>query len=114
MKGLVYRWVINALALFFTALIVPGMAIQGFGAALVAALVMGIVNAFVRPLIFLLSLPLTIITLGLFTLVINGFMLSIVAYSVGGFYIRNFWTAFFGAIILSIFSSIINSMIRDK
>lgn len=114
MRGLVIRWVISAVAILLTAFIVPGIEIQGFGAALVGALVLGIVNAFIRPLIILFSLPITILTLGLFTLVINGFMLSIVASVITGFYLKNFWNAMLGAIIISLFSSLINNVVLDK
>lgn len=113
MKGLAMRWLLNALALFVTAWLVPGMQINGFAAALVAALVLGVVNAIIRPVIVFFTLPLNILTLGLFTLVINAFMLLIVKSVVTGFVVSGFWAAFFGSIVLTVASGLLSAIILD-
>ena len=81
---------------------------------LIAALVLGIVNAILRPVIIILSLPVNILSLGLLTLVINGLMLRITARLVAGFSVDNFWTAVWGAILLSIISYVLNSLVKDR
>ena len=110
--GFLIRWGINALALYLTTLIVPGVKVPTFGAAVVSALVLGIVNAVIRPIILLLTLPLNILTLGLFTLVVNTLMLYIVS-SVTKLHLENFWAAFLGAIVLSVVSAILSRLIVD-
>lgn len=104
MNGFLVRMLITAIALWLAAVIVPGMALSGIGTVLGAALVLGIVNAFVRPLVILLTLPLTILTLGLFLLVVNAMMLGLVSVVFQGFTLGGFWSAIFGAIFVSIFS----------
>jgi putative membrane protein len=104
MNGFLVRMLITAIALWLAAVIVPGMALSGIGTVLGAALVLGIVNAFVRPLVILLTLPLTIVTLGLFLLVVNAMMLGLVSVVFQGFTLGGFWSAIFGAIFVSIFS----------
>ncbi len=113
MRGLAIRWVLNAVALLITAWILPGISVNSFGAALVAALVLGIVNAIVRPVVVLFTLPLNILTLGLFTLVINALMLMIVNSVVKGFVISGFWSAFFGSIILTVISGLLSAAVLD-
>ena len=110
--GFLIRWGINALALYLTTLIVPGVKVPTFGAAVVSGLVLGIVNAVIRPIILLLTLPLNILTLGLFTLVVNTLMLYIVS-SVTQLHLENFWAAFLGAIVLSVVSAILSRLIVD-
>jgi len=104
MNGFLVRMLITAIALWLAAVIVPGMALSGIGTVLGAALVLGIVNAFVRPLVILLTLPLTILTLGLFLLVVNAMMLGLVSVVFQGFTLGGFWSAMFGAIFVSVFS----------
>jgi len=104
MNGFLVRMLITAIALWLAALVVPGMYLAGFGTVLGAALVLGIVNAFVRPIVVLLTLPLTIVTLGLFLLVVNAMMLGLVSAMFSGFSISGFWSAIFGAIFVSFFS----------
>ncbi|NLZ93658.1 MAG: phage holin family protein [Firmicutes bacterium] len=113
MRGLIWRWVLNAGALYLTALLVSGVSIESFGAALVAALVWGFVNTIIRPVLSILTLPFTIMTLGLFTLVVNGFLLWLVADVVNGFSVSSLWSGILGAIVLSIASSIISALIED-
>ncbi|MFZ7101310.1 MAG: phage holin family protein [Peptococcaceae bacterium] len=113
MKGWVVRWILNGAALIFTSFIIGGIAVHGILAALFAALVLGIVNAIIRPVIIFLTLPINLLTLGLFTLIINGFMLKITGTVVNGFDVHGFWAATIGAIILSLISSILNALVTD-
>lgn len=101
---------LNAIAIFVTAHILPGVSLEGFGTAIVVAVVLGLVNTFIRPLIFLLTLPINILTLGLFTFVIMGLLVTLVASIVPGFYIANFWWAILFALVLAI----INGFMRTS
>ena len=114
MQGMVTRWMLNAIALLITAALFQGITIGGIFSALVAAVVWGIVNAVIRPIILILTLPLNLLTLGLFTLLINGFMLKIVDSVVVGVTIHGFWSLIFGALVLTIISGILSSIIRDR
>lgn len=109
---MIVRWLINALALYLTAVLLPGMQFRGLGATLLAAAVLGIVNAVIRPLLLLLTLPLNIVTLGLFTFVINALMLLLTSAVVPGFTISGFGSAIVGAIVLTIISFILSHLIR--
>lgn len=102
MRGFLFRLVITALGLWLAATIVPGMAIQGVGALIVSALLLGLVNAVIRPVILILTLPLTILTLGLFILVVNGISLALVAWLVPAFTISGLLPATLGAIIVGL------------
>ena len=102
MAGFFLRLMIGALGLWLAARLVPGMQIQGAGTLLGAAFLLGAVNAFVRPLAVLLTLPFTILTLGLFLLVINAAMLGIVAWLLEGFRLASFYSALLGSIIVSL------------
>ena len=104
MVNLILRLLINAVALLAVAHIVRGVEVTSFGGAIVVALVLGIVNAVLRPLLILLSLPLEILTLGLFTFVINAALFLLVAHLNIGLSVTGFWAAFLGAIVLSIVS----------
>ena len=112
MTGLIVRWFINALAILATAYLVQGIRVEGFMAALVAAFILGIVNAILRPILILLTLPVNFLTLGLFTFVINGLMLWLVGSVVNGFYVRSLWAGIVGSIVISIISYIINALVR--
>lgn len=108
----VIRWLINAVALYVTTLIVPGVKVPNFGAVLLAALVLGIVNAVIRPIALILTLPFNILTLGLFTFVVNAGMLYLVS-SVTALRLDSFWAAFLGAIVLSIVSTVLTHLVAD-
>lgn len=114
MPGLIVRWLIVALSLLVAARFVPGMHIEGFGTLLFAAILLGLVNAVVRPVVFLLTLPITLITLGLFLLVINAGMLGLVAWLLPQFSIDGFWPALFGAILVSLISWLASAFIGDQ
>ena len=114
MKGLLIRWVINALALILISQMIRGIEVDYFASAFVAAAVLGVINAVLRPILLLLTLPLTILTLGLFALVINGLMLYIAGSIVKGFHVAGFWPSVFGALFLSLISWIANAFINDR
>jgi putative membrane protein len=105
------RLVVNAAALMLCAYILPGVSVTGFTGALVAALVLGIVNAVLRPVLFILTLPLQILTLGLFTFVINGLLFWWVGHLGIGLVVSGFWAAFWGAIVLGIISFVLSSLV---
>jgi putative membrane protein len=105
------RLIINAVALLIVAYLLPGVHVSSFIGALVAALVLGIVNAIVRPILVLLTLPVVILTLGLFTLVINAITFYLVGHLGIGLEVSGFGTAFLGALILSIVSYLLSSLV---
>jgi putative membrane protein len=109
---LILRWIINALALLVAAYLIQGFRVESFYAALIAALVLGLVNALVRPIILILTLPVTIITLGLFVFVINAAMLWFMSTMVKGIFIENFLTAILVAIFLWIVGVFTNWFIK--
>ncbi len=106
MRGIVLRTLIIMLGLALASAIIPGVEIKGTGVLIVAALLLGLVNAIVRPIAFLLTLPLTIVTMGLFLFVLNAAMFGLVASMLGKFYVAGFWSALFGAAIVSITSTV--------
>jgi len=102
MAGLLLRWLVVALGLWLAERLVPGITVADGWTLLGAALLLGLVNAVIRPLLVLLTLPITFLTLGLFLLVINAATLSLVAWAFDGFTIAGFWSAVFGAIVISL------------
>lgn len=104
MRNILLVWLINALALLALPYVVPSVEVAGFGTALVAALVLGLVNTLIRPVLVLLTLPITLVTLGLFILVINGLLFWFVASVLEGFKVGGFWSAVFGAIVYALIS----------
>jgi putative membrane protein len=112
MVNFLIRLVINAVALLIVAYFLPGVHVASFTGALVSALVLGIVNAILRPILFLLTLPLVILTLGLFTFVINAITFELVAHLGLGLTIDNFGAALLGALVLSIVSYVLSSLVK--
>lgn len=104
MRGLILRMLIAAAGLWLASALVSGVVIDGVGTLLLAALLLGLVNAIVRPIVVFLTLPITLVTLGLFLLVINAGMFGLVAALLDKFYVSGFWAAAFGAIIVSVTS----------
>ena len=96
------RWLLSALGLMLVAYLIPGISVGSFYTALIAALVLGLINAIIRPFVKLLSLPITLLTLGLFSLVINALMFWLVSKIVKDFMVAGFWAAFWGALIMSV------------
>lgn len=105
------RWLINTLAVLVAATVVKGIEYDGAVALFVASLLLGILNSFVRPVMLLLTLPLLVFTLGLFTLVINALLLYFVGEVVKGFHVTGFGAAFWGALVISLVSLVVNRMI---
>ena len=112
MVGLLIRWIVNTVSLIVVVRLVPGIHVDRWEGAATAALVLGLLNAFLKPFVVLLTLPLQIISLGFFTLLINGVMLYLVSKIVEGFYIASFWSAFWGALIFSAISFLLNLFIE--
>ena len=104
-------WAVNTLSLWVADDLFDGMTLQSAQSLFIAGLLLGIVNTFLRPLLVILTLPLSLVTLGLFVLVINALMLLLVAWLVPGFYIAGFWAGFFVALFVSVFSFILKSLI---
>lgn len=108
------RLLLNALAVMTAAYFVPGLTLSGPGAALLAGVVLGFVNAIVRPVLFVLTLPFTLVTLGLFLFILNAICLALTAALVPGFGIAGFWPAVFGALIVSLVSWVVNATIVSE
>jgi putative membrane protein len=108
------HWLVVAAALWVTTQVLDGVHVASFGVLLIAALVLGLVNALVRPVITILTLPLTIVTLGLFYLVVNGLAFGIAAAIVPGFTVDTFGSAILGALVVSIVSWVIGLVTKDK
>lgn len=102
----ILQWFIVALSVLLVAYILPGISISNFIVAIIVALIWGLLSFFVKPILQILALPITILTLGLFSLIINGFLFWIISTFVKGFEINNFMTAVFGAFLVSIFTLI--------
>jgi putative membrane protein len=111
MVSLLLHWLISALSLMIVAYLFPGIQLQGLGAALIAPIVIGLINATIGLILKIVTFPLTILTLGIFWLVINALMLQLAAAFVPGFYVAGFLSAFFGAIVLGIVSTILHSLV---
>jgi putative membrane protein len=114
MLKLLLVWLINAVALLAVAYLLPGIKVADFTAAMIAAVVLGLVNAVIRPVLILLTLPATILTLGLFIFVINGLLFWFVGSYLEGFTVAGFWWGFFGAIVYSIVSWALSSVLLPE
>jgi len=112
MPGWILRWILNILAIMFTAALLSGFEVSIWG-AIVGSVFLGVINAIIRPLLIILTLPLNILTLGLFTFVVNGFMLYLTSATVKGFNIDGFWWAVLTAIVLSLMSLVISFFVKD-
>jgi putative membrane protein len=114
MKGLIVRWLMLTVAIMAAAYLLPGIEVSGVFSAFFAAVILGILNALLRPLLLLLTLPLNILSLGLFTFVINALMLMMASGVISGFHIAGFWSAVFGSLIIGVVSWLLTSMINDQ
>lgn len=112
--GFLVRVLVNALAIWLATEIVPGIEARTGTTVLAAALVLGLVNAIVRPILLLLTLPLTLVTLGLFLFVLNALCLWLTSAVVPGFDVRGFWPAFWGALLVSALSWVVNGFVSDR
>ncbi|MBU1236954.1 MAG: phage holin family protein [Gammaproteobacteria bacterium] len=114
MVRLLIVWILNAVALLAVAYLMPSIHVASIGAALIAALVLGLVNTLVRPLLIILTLPVTLLTLGLFLFVINGLLFWAVGSFLDGFSVVGFWPGFFGAILYSLISWALAAILKPK
>src|SRR5882672_3832018 len=104
-------WRVNTVSLIAVAYLMPSFSVASFGAALVAALILGLVNAVIRPILIILTLPATILTLGLFIFVINGLLFWLVGSFIQGFFVAGFWAGVFGAIVYSLISWLLSALL---
>jgi putative membrane protein len=111
---LLLTWIINAGTLILLPYVMPGIRVEGFVTALVTALVLGLVNTVIRPLLVLLTLPVTVLTLGVFVLVINALLFWMVASFLDGFHVDGFWSAFWGAIAYSLISTLVSWLLVSE
>ena len=111
MQGFLIRAVVVGIGLWLAAQIVPGIEFRSTESLIAAALLLGIVNAFVRPILIILTFPITLLTLGFFLLVINGLMILLVAWFLKGFIVLGFWPAFFAAIVVSLTSWVMSGWV---
>jgi putative membrane protein len=107
-------WILNAIALLAVAYLYPGVQVEDWKAAAVAALVLGLVNTLVKPVLVILTLPVTIVTLGLFLLVLNALLFWAVASMVPGFHVNSFWAALLGALLYSVIGWLLSMLIPEK
>ena len=113
MNGII-KFLLTGLAVLLTAYLLPGVHVENYGYALLVALVLSIANAFVKPILIIFTIPLTVLTLGLFLLVINAIIILIVDYFVPGFNVDGFWWALAFSLILSVFNSLFGDLTSDK
>lgn len=114
MTGFLLRSVVTAIALWVAVAIVPGLSARDMGALMLAAIVLGLINATLRPAAVILSIPLTLLTFGLFLLVVNAAMLGIAGWVVPGFTVAGFWPALFGAIVVSLVSGAVGGVLARE
>ncbi len=114
MRGFAFRFIVTGIAVLVASAIVPGIEIDSFASGLVGVLVLAILNALVRPILYLLSAPFIVVTLGLFMVVINALLLEFASTFVKGFHVEGFWSAVGGAILISLVSGLMNLMVSDQ
>jgi putative membrane protein len=114
MKGILVRWLVLTAAIIVASYVLDGIQVKGFFSAFFAAAILGVLNAFFRPILIILTLPINILTLGLFTFIINALLLKMASGVISGFDVRGFWAAVFGSVIISIVSWALNSFISPK
>lgn len=114
MRGFVLRFIVTGTAVVVAAQVIPGVTIDSFTAGVVGVLVLAILNAVVRPLLYVLSAPFIVVTLGLFMVAINAFLLSVVSVLVKGFHVEGFWPAVGGAVLISLVSVVANMVVADR
>jgi len=113
-RGLLIRWLILTIAIFITAYLIDGIHVAGFLSAFFAAAILGLLNAFFRPILLILTLPINILSLGLFTFIINAMLLMMVSGLIPGFQVYGFWSAVFGSLLISLVSWLLTSFIDKR
>ncbi|ABK16187.1 phage holin family protein [Syntrophobacter fumaroxidans] len=114
MRGLVLRWLVVTFAIVCASYLIEGIRVSGFFSALFAAATLGVLNVFLRPLILILTLPINVLTFGLFTFVINALMLKMASSVIPGFHVEGFWAAVFGALVISVVGWVLSAFIDDR
>ena len=114
MPGLFIRWLILTLAILAAAYLLDGIEVHGLLSAFFAAALLGVLNALFRPILLLVTLPINILSLGLFTFVVNAFLLMMVSGVIGGFTVHGFWPAVFGSLIISLVSGLLTALVSDQ
>jgi putative membrane protein len=114
MNGIFIRWLTLTVAIVLTSYLLDSIQVSGFFSALLAAAMLGILNAFLRPIALLLTLPINILSLGLFTFIINALMLKMASGVITGFEVFGFWAAVFGSLLISLISWLLNTFINDR
>ena len=112
--GILVRWIFLTGAILLASYLIDGIKVSGFFSAFLAAAILGILNALLRPVLIILTLPINILTLGLFTFVINAVLLMMASGVIKGFEVQGFWSAFFGALIIAIVNWVLGSLIGEK
>ncbi len=113
MPGFLLKWLVNTVALFVVVQVVPGVSVARWQTLLAGALVLGLLNAFFRPVLLLFTLPVNVLTLGLFTLVVNALVFYLAAWLVKGFYVTGFWSSFVAALVFSVVSFFLNLLLNS-
>ncbi|MBN1102751.1 MAG: phage holin family protein [Deltaproteobacteria bacterium] len=111
MHGLFFRWLVLTLAILIASYIIEGIEVKGFLSAFFAAAVLGILNAFLRPILIILTLPINILSIGLFTFVINAFLLMMASGVISGFVVHGFWSAVLGSLVISLVNWVLSSFL---
>ena len=114
MKGVVVRWFFLTVAITIASYLLDGIQVDGFFSAVMAAAILGVLNVFFKPILLVLTLPINILTFGLFTFVINAVLLMMASGVISGFHVNTFWSAVFGSVIISVVNSILSSMINEQ
>jgi putative membrane protein len=114
MHGIFVRWLILTAAILVASYLIEGIEVKGFFNALLAAAVLGFLNAFFRPILIILTLPINILSMGLFTFVLNGLLLMMASGVISGFEVRGFWSAVFGALLISIVNWFLSSFLASR
>jgi len=114
MKGILTKWLVLTVAIMFAAYVIDGIQLTGFFSALFTAAILGILNVFFRPVLIILTLPINIVTLGLFTFVINALMLMMASGVISGFEVSGFWAAVSGSLLISTVSWILSAFINEQ
>ena len=114
MKGIVIRWLVLTAAIMFASYVLDGIQVKGFFTALFAAAILGILNAFFRPILIILTLPINILSLGLFTFIINAMLLKMASGVISGFEVYGFWSAVLGSLLISVVSWALSSFINEQ
>jgi len=112
--GILIRWIILTVSIIIASYLLEGIRISSFFSAFFAAAALGILNALFRPILLILTLPINVLTLGLFTFIINALMLKMASGVISGFEVQGFWTAVIGSLIISVISWLLNSFISDR